>query len=144
MNTNQQGMAQRCPAARPLGAAVLMGHRFRFAGPADVQVDHRHNTDGVLWQITDQCLLSLDSLEGYPYFYNRKWAWVKHDNQQVRALVYFMQPGNRNRQPTVGYLDCVTQGYRDFGVPTQQIWACFSNKATVDQNFTFCYNEQNV
>ena len=122
MNTNTQGMAQRCPGAVAFGHARLLGHRFRFSGPADVQVDRRCDADGVLWDITEDCLRSLDSLEGYPYLYNRKWAWVEFQGKQHQALVYYMQPGNRNRPPSSGYFNCVLEGYEEFGVPTRQLW----------------------
>lgn len=121
MNTNRLGMTNRCPEARPMGPATLLGHRFRFAGPADVQVDRRHDVQGVLWEITDKCLASLDQLEGYPAFYNRKWAQVRHNTEVVNAMVYYMQPGHRNGLPGQGYWHCVLEGYRDFGLSTTQL-----------------------
>lgn len=128
MNTNQQGMALRCPAAKPLGLAQLLGHRFRFAGPADVQIDRRYRVHGVLWSITDQCLASLDQLEGYPVFYNRKWGTVTWQGQMVDALVYYMQPGHANRSPSIDYFDTVYRGYCDFGVPTDQLYDSVTKK----------------
>jgi len=122
MNTNSQGMAHRCPAAVSFGRATLEGHRFRFSGPADVQVDRHSDVEGVLWDITEQCLAALDALEGYPFYYNRKWARVWFEGQEIQALVYFMQPGNRNAPPSSGYFATVLEGYEEFGVPTQQLW----------------------
>lgn len=122
MNTNTQGMAQRCPAAVSFGRAQLLGHRFRFAGPADVQRDRHCDVEGVLWDITDECLQALDRLEGYPYFYNRKWALVRFQDQEVQALVYYMQPGNRNAPPSDGYFDMVLEGYTEHGVSAHQLW----------------------
>ena len=125
MNTNRAGMAQRCPAARALGAAVLPGWRFRFAGPADVQRDHRHSVAGVLWDITTPCLASLDNLEGYPFYYNRQWVPVNYKGHTVSALVYHMQPGHRNEDPSLWYFETVMEGYREHGVVTDQLWANF-------------------
>lgn len=122
MNTNSQGMAHRCPAAVSFGRARLLGHNFRFAGPADVQVNRRSDVDGVLWDITDACLRSLDTLEGYPFYYDRKWAAVEFEGKTCQALVYFMQPGNKNSQPSSGYFTTVLEGYEEHGVPTQQLW----------------------
>lgn len=122
MNTNAQGMAQRCPAAVSIGPARLLNHRFRFAGPADVQVNRFCSVDGVLWDITEDCLLALDALEGYPYFYGRKWARVELDGEICEALVYYMQPGNKNSPPSSGYFATVLEGYEHFDVPTQQLW----------------------
>ena len=130
MNTNRQGMAQRCPAAKPVGPAKLLGHRFRFAGPADVQIDRRHSVYGVLWDITEQCLISLDLLENYPDFYDRKWAKVAWQGQTLEALVYFMQPGNTNRSPSIHYFDTVYRGYCEFGVPTDQLYKSVTKSST--------------
>jgi gamma-glutamylcyclotransferase (GGCT)/AIG2-like uncharacterized protein YtfP len=130
MNTNTQGMARRCPGAVAFGRARLLGHRFRFAGPADVQVDRRYFVDGVLWDITEDCLKSLDVLEGYPYFYERKWAQVEHNQGECSALVYYMQPGHRNSPPSSGYFNMVNEGYEEFGVPTRQLWQNVTQSTT--------------
>lgn len=122
MNTNTQGMASRCPGAVAFGHARLLGHRFRFSGPADVQVDRRSYVDGVLWDITESCLASLDILEGYPYYYDRKYATVEYAQYKHDALVYFMQPGNKSRPPSDGYFNTVLEGYTEFGVPTDQLY----------------------
>ena len=122
MNTNVLGMAQRCPAAVSFGRAQLLGHRFRFAGPADVLRDRHCNVEGVLWDISDECLRALDVLEGYPYFYDRKWARVRWQDQEVRAMVYYMQPGNRNAPPSSGYFSMLLEGYEEHGVSTHQLW----------------------
>lgn len=121
MNTNAQEMAQRCPGAVAFGRAQLLGHRFRFARHADVQVDRNSWVEGVLWDITEQCLDRLDQLEGYPYYYGRKLAAVECQGQRHQALVYFMQPGHRSQPPSIPYFDTVSQGYQEFGVPVQQL-----------------------
>lgn len=130
MNTNTQGMAHRCPSAVAFGCAQLLGHSFRFAGPADVQVNRFSQVDGVLWDITDECLKSLDTLEGYPYFYNRKWAKVKLNGEICQALVYYMQPGNKTRAPSSGYFATVLEGYEEFAVPTKQLWENVTQSTT--------------
>lgn len=130
MNTNTQGMASRCPAAVAFGRARLLKHNFRFAGPADVQVNRHDSVDGVLWDITEDCLKSLDQLEGYPYYYDRKWATVELNGEQYRALVYFMQPGHKSAAPSSGYFSCVLEGYEEFGVPTRQLWENVTQSTT--------------
>jgi gamma-glutamylcyclotransferase (GGCT)/AIG2-like uncharacterized protein YtfP len=122
MNTNTQGMARRCPGAVAFGHARLLGHRFRFAGPADVQVDRRAYVDGVLWDITEDCLKALDILEGYPHYYGCKWATVEFEQGEYSALVYHMQPGNKNSDPSTGYFHMVLEGYTEFGIPTDQLY----------------------
>lgn len=121
MNTNVDGMAQRCPKAISLGYAKLLEHKFRFAGPADVIQHPGSMVHGVLWDITDDCLKSLDRLEGFPHFYNREVRKVEHWGEEIDALVYFMQPGHTESAPSRGYYKCLQEGYHEHGVPTKQI-----------------------
>lgn len=122
MNTNIEGMAHRCPQAVSHGRAYLLDHVFRFAGPADVIKHHNSYVDGVLWTITDDCLKSLDALEGFPYYYNRNLRRVWHDGRVVEALTYYMQPGHMDAPPSDGYFNMVCEGYQDHGVPLDQLY----------------------
>ena len=122
MNTNLSGMATRCPTANCLGAAVLPGYRFVFRGHADVELDADCYVDGVLWQISDLDLKSLDRLEGFPSYYLRQRAWVETaDGDQVIAWVYSMGDQSYEWEPGEHYLQCCLEGYRENGVPTTQI-----------------------
>lgn len=121
MNTNLNEMSYRCPAARCLGPAVLPGYRFRFAGCADVVPDPSSSVDGVLWELTQDCMAALDILEGYPHFYNSEEVLVEHDDRIVYAEVYYMNPGHPDSAPSDGYLSMVAQGYEQCGVSTTQL-----------------------
>lgn len=122
MNTNLDGMARRCPDAVSHGHARLIDHVFRFSGPADVVKCKGSFVDGVLWTVTDRCMEALDMLEGYPFYYNRRFKEVWFDGRVVKACVYFMQPGNIDYPPSDGYFNMVLEGYRDHGVPTEQLY----------------------
>ena len=121
MNTNVDGMARRCPNAISLGYAKLLEHKFRFAGPADVVKHPGSVVHGVLWDITPECLKSLDGLEGFPHFYSREYRTVEHWGEKIEAMVYFMQPGHSDHSPSKGYYQCLREGYHAHGVPTKQI-----------------------
>lgn len=121
MNTNLDHMAQRCPAAKLIGPAVLPGHRFRFAGHADIVPDESSHVDGVLWYITKECLEALDRLEGYPTYYDCKEVLVKCGDEDYFAEVYYMTPGNLDGLPSERYYTLVMEGYRQNGVSTHQI-----------------------
>ena len=121
MNTNPREMALRCPGATSMGHARLINHSFRFAQHADVEPCSDSYVDGVLWEINEENLQALDNLEGYPYYYNRVVASVVHGVRTYHALVYRMQPGNRNSPPTHGYYNLVQEGYRAHNVPLDQL-----------------------
>jgi gamma-glutamylcyclotransferase (GGCT)/AIG2-like uncharacterized protein YtfP len=58
-------MAQRCPAAREIGAAVLQGWRFIVArgGYSTIVPDPAARVVGVLWSLTPACERALDQFE---------------------------------------------------------------------------------
>ena len=122
MNTNRRGMTQRCPGALSLGHARLIDYSFRFATHADVVKCKGSYVDGVLWTIDDFHLNSLDRLEGYPLYYNRRALRVAHEDRIVMAETYYMQPGNLDDLPGQGYFDMVVEGYREHNVPTEQLF----------------------
>ena len=122
MNTNRAEMAQRCPGALSLGHARLVDRIFRFATHADVVKCRGSYVDGVLWTIDDFHLNSLDHLEGYPFYYNRRALRVAHEDRVVMAETYYMQPGNLDNLPGQGYFDMVVEGYREHQVPTEQLF----------------------
>jgi len=121
MNTNPNAMKLRTGNAIPIGAAVLKGHKLRFAIYADVIVDSTSDVHGVLWRIDDDALTALDSREGYPEFYNRKTVKVKSNGVTYDAIVYFMTPGTKTQLPGQEYLNTIIDGYRAFKVPLNQI-----------------------
>jgi len=125
MNTNIYEMETRCPGAKNLGHHVLMNHRLRFAVHADVVPAPYEEVHGVLWELTDEHLKSLDALEGFPYYYDRKEVEVCSPDcffgEHKDVVVYFMQPGNKDSMPSESYLDCVMLGYLENRVPLLQI-----------------------
>lgn len=126
MNTNIDGMAGRCPGAESLGHAVLEDYRFRFAVHADVVKCKASKVDGVLWRISTNHLVSLDGLEGYPYYYDRAEVDVVYQGKTIKAITYFMQPGNSVKEPGDGYLNNVLEGYARNNVPTEQVHRALS------------------
>jgi gamma-glutamylcyclotransferase (GGCT)/AIG2-like uncharacterized protein YtfP len=121
MNTNIEGMASRCPGAVCLGAATLPNYRFVFRGHADVELEKDSWVDGVLWQIDDLHMKSLDRLEGFPRYYLRHKAFVEHEGEQKIAWIYTMSEQDYEWAPGEQYLRCCIEGYEANGVPTYQI-----------------------
>ena len=109
MNTNRDAMAVRCPKAKPLGGFYLPDTRLVFRGVADIVPDTETICSVVLWEITLDCLRSLDQLEGYPHLYNRRKI-------NTDWIVYEMNDKTRNRPPNGGYYKMIEDGYKDFGL----------------------------
>ena len=135
MNTNRDSMRYRCPGAICMGPATLSAHEFRFARHADVVPNPDSDVDGVLWLIDTDHLESLDQLEGYPYYYGRNILPVEYHGNIIMAECYRMQPDNPDDYPSQGYLDMLSDGYEEHGVPWDQIEAALDNVAQKQQNF---------
>ena len=133
MNTNPAEMAQRCPGARVMGHARLLNHVFRFAQHADVEPCEDSYVDGVLWEINQDHLRSLDRLEGFPYYYDRVAASAVLDSRTYHVLVYRMQPGHPTAPPSRGYYQLVTEGYRAHSVPPVQLENSYNFSVLIDE-----------
>ena len=105
MNTNPAQMAQRCPNAVSLGSAVLYNHEFRFSRHADIIENPEFATHGVLWEITPDCEMALDALEGYPTYYLKKIVNVFYNGSAVKCMTYYMTGDNPDEYPIDGYLE---------------------------------------
>lgn len=121
MNSDPEQMIMRTGQPLALGRGMVRDHAFRFALHADVYQQDGTNTYGVLWEIDDEALKSLDNREGYPYYYDRKIVEVEANGTVYQAWMYFMTPGHQERQPSQGYYDMLVRGYSTFNVPMDQI-----------------------
>lgn len=122
MNTNKSQMANRCPDAKSLGKAVLYNHEFRFARHADIIENPEFATQGVLWEITPDCELCLDALEGYPDYYLKKIVNVFHNGKVVNCMTYYMTGERMDENPSNNYLEMLFEGYNEHGLDTRQMY----------------------
>ena len=130
MNTNRTSMTWRCPGAISFGHARLLDHEFRFSYHADVVASPGQSVDGVLWLIDQDHLEDLDALESYPSYYNRVILPVEYQGNIIMAECYRMQPGNIEGVPSRGYLDMILEGYREYDIPNDQVWAALDRIPT--------------
>jgi phage replication-related protein YjqB (UPF0714/DUF867 family)/gamma-glutamylcyclotransferase (GGCT)/AIG2-like uncharacterized protein YtfP len=111
-------MAQRCPGAVNPRRAMLADHDWLInqRGVATVEPFHGSQVHGVLWQVTDRDLATLDSAEGVPVRYRRDRLVVHTDDGPSEAWVYIdhrVDPG----APRPGYLERVVDGAVHHGLP---------------------------
>lgn len=121
MNTNLAEMASRCPTARCIGPAWIDNYEFVFRTHADIAKSLGKICHGVLWDITPADLRALDKLEGFPYYYTRFRVRVNTEDSFVYAITYQMTDQSYLQEPGRGYLEMITEGYRQNSVPTDQI-----------------------
>lgn len=121
MNTNLASMKTRCTTAQVLGPAQLENYRLEFSYHCNVVADSSATTPGLLWEITDSDLQSLDLCEGYPEYYTRDLMPVLVNGQRVPAVVYTMADVNPIEMPSTNYLKLVQQGYVENKIDTSAL-----------------------
>jgi gamma-glutamylcyclotransferase (GGCT)/AIG2-like uncharacterized protein YtfP len=121
MNSDPEQMVMRTGNPVAIGRGMVRDHAFRFALHADVYPQVGTDTYGVLWEIDDEALKSLDIREGYPYYYLRKIVDVEANGTIYKAWMYYMTPNHPEREPSKGYYDMLVRGYSTFNVPMDQI-----------------------
>lgn len=123
MNCNSQQMRYRCPQAKSLGRFDLANHRLVFRGYADAVESPGDTLQTVLWEITDECELSLDILEGYPSFYTKKYINVIINGHRETVMMYHMLPEyDWISSPTDQYRVMLEDGYYEHGLELDQIY----------------------
>ena len=115
-------MAQRCPEAIDPRPAVLSDHDWLInqRGVATVEPFAGNQVHGVVWQLSDHDLATLDSAEGVPVRYRRDRLTVDTDNGPSPAWVYIdhrVTPG----PPRPGYLPRIIDGAVQHGLPQRWI-----------------------
>jgi gamma-glutamylcyclotransferase (GGCT)/AIG2-like uncharacterized protein YtfP len=139
MNTNLDEMAYRCPNAINYGRCTLQNYELKFRLHADIDHSEGHTMEGVLWEITPECERALDSLEGYPYYYDKLEFVViqdkpnKYGNTHSIAMAYVMTNKGLEEAPSLHYKDCLIEGYTANGLDVDKLTTKI-NSFTITEN----------
>lgn len=142
-NLNPDQMRHRCPAHKVVGMAALHEHRLAFpltshdwgGGVAGVVPAHGSTVWGIVYELSDEDLASLDRYEGYRgagdqhNLYDREGVFVELTRpedgsipRRVRAACYFARPSNP-AAPSRRYLDAILAGARHHRLPDEYVAA---------------------
>ncbi|GJF16538.1 replication protein [Mycolicibacterium cyprinidarum] len=121
-NLCAQQMAQRCPDASDPRRATLADHDWLIneRGVATVEPLTGGEVHGVVWQLSDRDLATLDSAEGVPVRYRRDRLTVLTDDGPSWAWVY-IDHRVETGPPRPGYLERILNGARHQGLPQRWI-----------------------
>lgn len=117
-----QQMARRCPDAATPRPAVLTDHDWLIneRGVATVEPFTGSRVHGVVWEVSDRDLATLDSAEGVPVRYHRDRMTVQTDDGPTSVWVYIdhrVEPG----APRPGYLERIIAGAVHHGLPPRWV-----------------------
>lgn len=126
MNTNIEEMSSRCPQAINLGRCTLKDFELKFRLHADIDRVTGSEMEGVLWDITEDCERALDSLEGYPYYYDKIEVVVTppsplNNMTNFIAMAYIMTSKGPEQSPSIHYEDCLIEGYTANGLDVDKL-----------------------
>jgi phage replication-related protein YjqB (UPF0714/DUF867 family) len=115
-------MAHRCPDAVDPRPATLADHDWLInqRGVATVEEFDGSRVHGVVWQVSDRDLATLDRVEGVPVRYRRDRLTVHTVEGPAEAWVYIdhrVVPG----PPRPGYLERIVDGAVHHGLPHRWI-----------------------
>jgi phage replication-related protein YjqB (UPF0714/DUF867 family) len=111
-------MARRCPDATNPRPAMLADHDWLInqRGVATVEPFAGTQVHGVVWQLSDRDLATLDSAEGVPVRYRRDRLTVHTDDGPTQAWVYIDHRVDAGA-PRPGYLERIIDAAIHHGLP---------------------------
>jgi gamma-glutamylcyclotransferase (GGCT)/AIG2-like uncharacterized protein YtfP len=140
-NLNPDEMRERCPSHHVVGMAALADHRLAFprnserwgGGTAGLEHAHGETVWGVVFELSDEDLASLDVVEGFKgagdqhNVYDRELITVdvkRPDDgsvpRRVRAYTFFARPSNPS-PPGRRYLETILAGARHHRLPEEYV-----------------------
>ena len=128
-NMDPQTFRRRCSGARPLGRALLPGYRLAFdrysrqrrGGSADVVEDASSTVWGVLYEVDDACLDSMDRVEGVPTAYRRGRVKILDSAGEPQEATTYVANPTGDFLPSRSYLEVILRGARAYGLPAEYI-----------------------
>lgn len=126
----------RCPSARPLGAAALPGYVLKWhkrskkdgSGKCDIVKSDAAGAIvyGVLYEIPDHEKAMLDRAEGLGYGYKQVEIEVPWEGRSVAAMTYVATDVDATLKPLDWYHAHVVEGAIEHGFPAEYIAALSS------------------
>lgn len=124
-NLSRRRMEYRCPSAIALGSFILRDSKLVFRGVADCAYEAGSICHGALWKITPACERHLDTFEGVIGGHYRK-EYVPLDDPAKyddTHLMLYVKNSTGIFPPAREYVEIISQGYRDFGLPLDVLLA---------------------
>ena len=115
-NLNKTEMKFRCPGAKVVFIGKVKDYDLVFDYFADIRPKKGAEVPVAVWEVNDTQEKMLDSYEGYPVLYRKKYVPVtKKDGTTETALVYVMN-SKKQSPPSKDYIYRCIQGYNDCGL----------------------------
>lgn len=127
-NLNLKQMKMRCPAAKPVGQAMLENYKLIFNTHATIIKESGEKTPVGVFEITNDCEKHLDIYEGYPTYYHKEYIDIKLNDSIVNAMVYVMN-FEGYAMPDSSYVGSIGKGYEDFDLDIEYLFTAIRDTA---------------
>jgi gamma-glutamylcyclotransferase len=123
-------LRERCPSARALGTAELLGYELKWhkrsrdeSGKCDVVSTNDANdvVHGVLYEIPMNEKAALDKAEGLGHGYEAKMVDVAFNGALSKETVYYATDMDPSLKPYTWYQALVVAGAREHGLPASYV-----------------------
>jgi hypothetical protein len=111
-NMHPEAMQWRCPKAQASRAFILRDWELKFYSHATIEPKKGAQVAGVLWEITEDCELSLDAFEGYPSYYTKR-TWI----QNGVPFFFYEMTTPKSGKPSEVYVLNIEESYAFWQLP---------------------------
>jgi gamma-glutamylcyclotransferase (GGCT)/AIG2-like uncharacterized protein YtfP len=128
-NMDPRHMAEACPGAVPLGAGRLEGYALSFnvysdmweGGAANIDPEEGGHVWGVVWEVDEDCVTTLDTYVGHPTFFRQERVVVGTTDGAVECFTYRVAHQAGYVRPTDAYLNRLRSAMRQQGLPPEAL-----------------------
>lgn len=126
-NMDLEQMKARCPSKyNLLGVGELKGWKFFINSRKVANITQRKNSRvyGLLFEISKNCLETLDICEGYkrhPKIYDRQKLTIQYEDKKKRAWVYIDGNSTKLGKPWPNYLEKIVKAAENSKFPKEYI-----------------------
>ena len=128
-NMEPRRFQRLCPRGTVVGPARLPGHRLAFSrysrqrrgGSTDIVPDAEAEVWGVLYEVSDADLETLDRSEDVPAAYRRETVVVEDAEGRQRQAATFVANRTGDFLPHPDYLQLIVQGAEARGLPPHYV-----------------------
>jgi gamma-glutamylcyclotransferase (GGCT)/AIG2-like uncharacterized protein YtfP len=128
-NMDPQVMAEASPGAVPVGPGRLDGYRMEFnvysdkweGGAVNLEPDRNGHVWGVVWEISDEDIVALDTYIGHPTYYRQERLVVGTTDGAVECFTYRIAHQKGFVRPTDAYLARMRSAIRVQGLPPEAL-----------------------
>jgi gamma-glutamylcyclotransferase (GGCT)/AIG2-like uncharacterized protein YtfP len=128
-NMDPKTFGRRCPKAVAVGRARLPGYRLAFTrysrqrkgGSTDIVEDAGSEVWGVLYEVDEACVATMDRVEGVPTAYRQERVTVIDDAGDAREALTYVANKTGDFYPSRAYIEVIVRGARAHGLPDDYV-----------------------